>query len=160
MHIFFSGSFSMTTRNPADLNYVCYIGESYRNGNFPKNNDKLSFFSFLSLFWRVLFDQIKSSYTLYFIIIGILEFAPDVTTVNPWMAFLPLFVAIFLDYAFQVKNLISIHKSLKAESDCKYNIIRDHRHTKLNLAIWLNSIFKVALHVIVFWFIPINLMFI
>lgn len=119
----------MTTRNQADLNYVCYIGESYRNGNFPKNTDKLSLCSFVSLFWRVLIDQIKSSYTLYFIIIGILEFAPDVATVNPWMAFLPLFVAIFLDYAFQVKNLISIHKSLKADFDCKYNIIRDHSHT-------------------------------
>ncbi|OHT05469.1 hypothetical protein TRFO_26823 [Tritrichomonas foetus] len=105
----------------------CFIGESSRNPSFPRNTQKTSVFAYLKLLASVIWVEVNTFYSLYFIILGLLEFIPEVSTANAWMTLLPLLFVFILEYLVQAFDLFSVQKSIRSDDKRKYVVTRDHK---------------------------------
>ena len=122
----------MGKKKPGSLEsqYCCYVGESYKNPKFPKNSQKTSSFAYIELFFRVIIKQMNTFYSAYFIILGLLELFPDISTTKWWETFLPLLIVFLLEYGVQAKGLYNSQKSNRKDDKRLYSIIRDHDESK------------------------------
>lgn len=122
----------MGKKKPGSLEsqYCCYVGESYKNPKFPKNSQKTSSFAYIELFFRVIIKQMNTFYSAYFIILGLLELFPDISTTKWWETFLPLLIVFLLEYGVQAKGLYNSQKSNRKDDKRLYSITRDHDESK------------------------------
>lgn len=119
-------------KNPNfDAPYYCYIGDSKNNPPFPRNSQKTSAFAYLVLLIKVIIKEITTFYSLYFIIIGILESFPGITTTSWWKTILPLIIVFLLEYGVQAKGLYNAQKSNREDDKRFYKITRDHNDKEL-----------------------------
>ena len=108
------------------------IGNSEANLEFPKNEQSTSFLNYIKLLLRVLFNEINSFYSLYFLILGILQSLPgDLTSTESWTTFVPLVIVIALSYLIQAIDYHRTVKAVKHNQKEHYRVIRDHEEISL-----------------------------
>lgn len=111
--------------------YKCHIGQSHLNPKFPRNTQKTSALIYLKLLIKVIIKEVMTFYSLYFIIIGILESFPGITTTDWWATIAPLLIVFILEYIVQAKSLFNIQRANKEDDKRLYTVTRDHVEQKI-----------------------------
>ena len=113
-------------------NHRVVIGNSSENLNFPKNEQNTSLFNYVKLLGKVLISEINSFYTLYFLILGILQSLPgDLTSTESWTTFVPLIIVIVLSYLIQAVDYGKTISAVRGNQKEFYRVIRDHQEISL-----------------------------
>ena len=108
-----------------------FIGDSKKNVKHPANSQKVSPIAYLKLLVSVIWTEFNTFYSLYFVVIGLLEFIPEISTANAWMTLLPLLLVFIFEFLVQAWDLFSAQKSIKSDDRKKYNVTRDHITTQI-----------------------------
>lgn len=119
----------MGKKKPAatsNVQYEFYVGESKRNPSFPRNTQKTSSLAYIFLIFNVLFKEIMTFYSLYFIIVGILELFPGISTTQWWATLIPLLIVFVLEYLVQAKGLYNAQIANGKDDARFYTVTRDH----------------------------------
>lgn len=103
------------------------IGCSEANSDFPKNKQNTSVIQYFYLLLKVVWVEINTFYSLYFLILGILQALPgDLSTTEAWTTFVPLILVVGFSYLIQAIDFHKTAKSVTMNQLKFYNVIRDH----------------------------------
>lgn len=102
--------------NPQDFQHEVYqiiLGDSQKNKKYPRNVQRATLRSYINLLWTVLKTELTTFYTLYFVLLGILEAVPECSTSESSLTFLPIIVYIGMEYFVQAYDYYKAQKALK-----------------------------------------------
>ena len=103
-----------------------FIGDSSRNRKFPKNSQKTTVGAYFKLLLQVIWVELNTFYSIYFILIGIIECLPEVATSPAYETWGPLAIVVFLEYAVQAFDLFKSTRASRLDDKATYSVIRDH----------------------------------
>ena len=109
-----------------DKPHYVVLGDSSKNQKFPRNTQKTTLWAYFSLLVQVIWIELNSFYSIYFILIGSLECFPEIATAPAYETWAPLVVVIFLAYVVQALDLYKTAKAARLDDRQKYHVIRDH----------------------------------
>ena len=104
-----------------------------KNSNLHKTSNKISttMYTAYNFLYLGLFNQIKQFSNIYFIIIAILSLIKEVSTIDPFSAFLPVLFVIFFSLTFDWGVDIKRYISDKKINNKEVNIIRNGKRVKI-----------------------------
>jgi len=104
------------------------IGNSIANRDFPKNTQTTSFFHYIVLLVNVIWVEINTFYSFYFLVLGTLQALPaDLSSTNYLTTYIPLVFVILISYLLQAVDYHKTSSSAKTNENASYEVIRDHR---------------------------------
>ena len=113
-------------RREEGASHFVVLGDSSKNMNFPRNTQKTTLWAYFILFWQVIWIELNTFYSIYFILIGILECLPELATAPAFGTWAPLAIVIFMAYAVQALDLYKSAQAARLDDKQKYRVFRDH----------------------------------
>jgi phospholipid-translocating ATPase len=118
----------------ADSPHRVSIGNSYLNANFPRNHQPTQAIAYLLLLAHVVWSQLNSFFSVYFIIVGILSCLPEIGSESPATALVPLLVVVIMEFTIEAIDLYRSSRTAESARSQRYTVIRDHMRQTLPAA--------------------------